>query len=67
LCTFINGNVSPNGAAGLTVATFALIFGAFGLIAIRVNLDKNGNKKAITKRYSNFPLHIGHSFFIVLI
>jgi hypothetical protein len=36
--TFINGNVSPDVAAGLTVATFALILGAFGLIAVRVNL-----------------------------
>jgi hypothetical protein len=36
--TFINGNVSPDVAVGLTVATFALILGAFGLIAARVNL-----------------------------
>jgi hypothetical protein len=36
--TFINGNVSPDVAAGLTVATFALILGAFGLIAVKVTL-----------------------------
>jgi hypothetical protein len=38
LGTFIHGNVSPDVAAGLTVATFASILGAFGLIAVRVNL-----------------------------
>ncbi len=36
--TFINGDGSPDLSAGLTVATFALILGAFGLIAVRVNL-----------------------------
>jgi len=36
--TFMHCNVSPDVAAGLTVATFALILGAFGLIAVRVNL-----------------------------
>jgi hypothetical protein len=36
--TFSHGNVSPDVAAGLTVATFALILGDFGLIAVRVNL-----------------------------
>jgi len=38
LGTFINGNVSPDVAVGLTVATFALILGSFGLIVVIVNL-----------------------------
>jgi hypothetical protein len=36
--TFINGGVSPDVAAGLTVAVFALILGAFGLIAVKFTL-----------------------------
>lgn len=35
---FLNGGVTPDVAAGLSVAVFALILGAFGLIAVRVNL-----------------------------
>lgn len=35
---FIENGVTPDIAAGYAVAIFALILGAFGVIAVRVNL-----------------------------
>ena len=35
---FIQNGVSPDFAAGYAVAIFALVLGAFGLIAVRVDL-----------------------------
>jgi hypothetical protein len=35
---FISSGVTPNFAAGYSVGIFALVLGAFGLVAVKVNL-----------------------------